>query len=473
MSSLIYIFFIASVFLTNPVATEVIDPQHGPDTSLLLQTKPVYKSSCRCFFGDSCWPKPSQWRAFNQSLGGKLIATTPIGSPCHDDAFGPFDAERCANLRSNWFFPETHLVTPSSVMAPYFTNNTCNPFLPRDAGCTLGNYISYAVNASDATHFLKTIAFVQKHNIRMTIRNTGHDYNGKSTGAGAVAIWTHHMKEMNIIDYKSANYTGKAIKLGAGVQAIDAYRYAYDRGFVVVGGNCPTVGIAGGYTQGGGHSPLSSKFGMAADQALEWEVATATGKHLIASQSQNTDLYWALSGGGGGTYGVVASLTVKAHPDITTSVANLTFTSTAVEQDSFWKVVRTFHESLPSLVDNGAVAIFVLTKESFSLMPVQGPGLPKAQLQRLLDPTLDMLKQEKIKYSRFGGLLSLCLINTDTPSKHSTLASFRHITIATELTILHGTFPMLRLVGESFQGRLLKGTHLLWCKQNVKSSVVI
>ncbi|KAL8645399.1 MAG: hypothetical protein Q9226_007325 [Calogaya cf. arnoldii] len=217
-----------------------------------------------------------------------------------------------------------------------------------------------------------------------------------------VEIWTHYMKAMTCLDYKSEAFTGKAMKMGAGVQAVEAYQYAYDRGLTVVGGNCPTVGIAGGYTQGGGHSPLSSKFGMAADQALEWEVVTATGEHLIASPYQNADLFWALSGGGGRTYAVVASLTVKAHPELMTSAANLTFTSAGSSPDSFWNAVSVFHESIPSIVDAGAYAAFLLSSDSFALMPVQAPGLSNAQLQRLLDQTLRRLEQENIRYGELN-----------------------------------------------------------------------
>ncbi|KAL8720885.1 MAG: hypothetical protein Q9225_002330, partial [Loekoesia sp. 1 TL-2023] len=282
-------------------------------------------------------------------------------------------------------------------MAPYFTNDSCNPFLPENSPCTLGNYVSFTVNASDTSDFQKTIDFVQKNNIRLTIRNTGHDYNAKATGAGAVSIWTHNMKSMKIIDYHSSIYTGKALKMGVGVQAVDAYRFTYNQGLVVVGGNCPTVGIAGGYTQGGGHSPLSSKFGLAADQALEWEVVTATGEHLVASPSQHPDLYWALSGGGGGTYGVVASLTVKAHSDLMTSAANLTF-SIGRDRDSFWSAVETFQRSLPSIIDTGTYVSFLLSDESFAVMPMQGPGVSRAQLQQLLNPTLSKLDQGKINY---------------------------------------------------------------------------
>lgn len=341
-----------------------------------------------------------EWSAFNRTLRGKLIATVPIASPCHDDKFSPYNAQKCTNLQKAWFVPQTHFETSSSVMAPYFTNDSCNPFLPRSSSCTLGNYISFAVNASSANDFRKTIDFVQKHNIRLTVRNTGHDYNAKSTGAGAVGIWTHNMKDMKIVDYHSAVYSGKAMKLGAGVQAIDAYQYAYDQGLVVVGGNCPTVGIAGGYTQGGGHSPLSSKYGMAADQALEWEVVTGTGVLLTASPTQNADLYWALSGGGGGTYGVVVSLTVKAHKDSMTSAANLTFSSSGITQESFWGVVETFQRSIPSIIDTGTYISFVVTSDSFTVSPMQGPGVPKSKMQQLLNATLSQLEDEKIKYSK-------------------------------------------------------------------------
>ena len=134
-------------------------------------------------------------------------------------------------------------------------------------------------------------------------------------------------------------------------------------------------------------------------------MVTAEGDYLIASPTVNTDLYWALSGGGGGTYAIVASLTVKAYPDMRNSAANLTFSSTGASENSFWRVVETFQYSLPSLVDAGAVAVFSLTNESFALGPLQGPGVPKAQLEQLLNPTVKKLKDENIQYSEFIPIL--------------------------------------------------------------------
>ena len=202
------------------------------------------------------------------------------------------------------------------------------------------------------------IKFATKHNIRLVVRNTGHDYNGKSTGSGALGIWMHHLKDITFSDWSDASYTGKAIKLGAGVMGIEAYEAADAQGLQVVGGECPTVGIAGGYTQGGGHSALASKHGLAADQVLEWEVVTGTGEYLVANRESNSDLYWALSGGGGGTYGVTLSMTSKAHPDTPTSAMNMTFLSTNTTQDKYYEAISTFHASLPAMVDAGIMSVW-------------------------------------------------------------------------------------------------------------------
>ena len=88
----------------------------------------------------------------------------------------------------------------SSVMAPLFANESCDPFEPVSKPCTLGNYVSYAVAVEDEKDIKETIKFADKHNIRLVIRNTGHDYNGRSTGAGGLAIWTHHLKDTKVID---------------------------------------------------------------------------------------------------------------------------------------------------------------------------------------------------------------------------------------------------------------------------------
>ena len=86
-----------------------------------------------------------------------------------------------------------------------------------------------------------------------------------------------------------------AVTLGAGQDWGEIYAAVNDQNLTVVGGTGDTIGL-GGYLTGGGHSPLSAKFGLAVDQVLEMKVVTAAGDILVANAAQNTDLFWAMRG---------------------------------------------------------------------------------------------------------------------------------------------------------------------------------
>jgi hypothetical protein len=59
---------------------------------------------CLCLPGDACWPSQNTWSALNSTVNGKLVATIPIGSPCHDPTF---DGDACENLKAQWLNPLT------------------------------------------------------------------------------------------------------------------------------------------------------------------------------------------------------------------------------------------------------------------------------------------------------------------------------------------------------------------------------
>jgi hypothetical protein len=63
---------------------------------------PTATPQCKCFPGDSCWPSTSEWKALNQTVGGRLIATVPLGHPCHDPTY---DGAECQALRDAWQNP--------------------------------------------------------------------------------------------------------------------------------------------------------------------------------------------------------------------------------------------------------------------------------------------------------------------------------------------------------------------------------
>jgi hypothetical protein len=214
----------------------------------------------------------------------------------------------------------------------------------------------------------------------------------------------HHLKDIEFSDWTDKHYNGKAVKMGAGVQGFEVSKAAFDQGLQVVTGSCPTVGVAGGYSQGGGHSALTSLHGMAADQVLEWEVITAGGEHVFATRDQNTDLYWALSGGGGGTYGIVLSMTSKAHQDTSTAGANLTFASTGLSQDEYYSLIDEFQRTvLPASTKAGVTTTFYVTNQTFAMRPMTGPGLNSTQLRSFVDPFMKKLDAKGVRYASFFG----------------------------------------------------------------------
>jgi len=120
---------------------------------------------------------------------------------------------------------------------------------------------------------------------------------------------------------------------------------------VVQGGGCTTVGAAGGFTQGGGFGPLSRRYGTAAGNVLEIEVVTASGEILVANAEQHADLFWALRGGGGGTFGVVSKLTMRTHP-MPSTIAIVAGAIRAATDGEFRSLIRALTDFLPGLCDD-------------------------------------------------------------------------------------------------------------------------
>lgn len=166
-----------------------------------------------------------------------------------------------------------------------------------------------------------------------------------------------------------------------------------------MGGECVTVGRFGDYKQGGGHSAFSSRLGLGADQALEWEVVDRMGRLLIASPVQHPDLYWALSGGGRGTYGVVSAMTVKAFPDIPATVVVLQFENNASSSSHFFEAVGHYHRHLPTYTAAGGMAIAEISHSSFQLTPLTLPMHTAAEAKTSLAPFLQTLHEPNISYT--------------------------------------------------------------------------
>lgn len=159
-------------------------------------------------------------------------------------------------------------------------------------------------------------------------------------------------------------------------------------------GECPSVGFAGGFTQGGGHSTLSTAFGLAADQVLEYDVVTASGKTIKAAPEKNEDLYWALSGGGGGNYAVVTSMTVRAHSVGNVGGGSIKMLANSTTQAKYAEVVRRFHALAPDMVDQGATVTYILNGQYLSFGPFTVANSTGDHVRDVIAaPFLDALKE--------------------------------------------------------------------------------
>ncbi|GGZ10856.1 FAD-binding oxidoreductase [Streptomyces poonensis] len=146
------------------------------------------------------------------------------------------------------------------------------------------------------------VRHAREHGVRAHIRGGGHSFNGWSTGTGLVV----DLSRMN-----HAVAEGPVVRLAAGVQSLDALDALRSQGRQIVTGTFPTV-AAGGFLTGGGIGWQTRRFGLGSDRITAARVVLADGRTVRCSPTEEPDLYWALRGGGGGTFGVVTEFEV--HP---------------------------------------------------------------------------------------------------------------------------------------------------------------
>ena len=122
------------------------------------------------------------------------------------------------------------------------------------------------------------------------------------------------------------------------------------------------------------------------DNVLEITIVTADGDHLIANPYRNKDLFWALRGGGGGTWGVVTSVTYKTHPSTPYSAAFLLANST--NADSTQNLLTEIIRLTPSLVEQGYGGYGSGTTEQFQLF-LMSPNVTAEQTQATFSPLFE------------------------------------------------------------------------------------
>lgn len=297
-----------------------------------------------CLPGQECWPSLQQWHHFNASVGGQLYETILIAAPCYKSSLY-FNEAACEKVEG--YYGDS-IPRGNNFGQTYWLNwETChnsgcallesNPAETLYGNCSLGRLATYYVDVRNTSHISATLAFAKAHNIRVSIKNTGHDFYGRSSVPNSLAIWTHNLDTLkfhsNFTAHNCPSANGHNIgEIGAGVIAGDAYHYFNSHGMDITGGYEQSVGIAGGFGQGGGVGSFTTTYGLMADNAVEFEVITAAGEVRTINQCNDPELFWAMRGGGGGTFAVLTKYRIQVYPSLPIHIYTFTANFTDVEQ---------------------------------------------------------------------------------------------------------------------------------------------
>jgi FAD/FMN-containing dehydrogenase len=280
---------------------------------------------------DAAWPSKLAWKQLNDAVGGNLVPVDFPLSILKSDPNGAVAKELLANLKNPYFIREHAGLTQSLGWI--------------DAWKTSPSV--YAVMARNANDIAAAVNFARENQLRLVVRGGGHSYQGTSNAPDSLLVWTRNMRDIEMHDAfvpQGCEHTMQpqpAVTIGAGTIGIQAYDAVTTKGGrYIQGGGCLTVCL-GGLVQSGGFGSYSKHYGTAAGSLLEAEVVTADGQIRIANACTNPDLFWALRGGGGGTFGVVSKMTLRTH-DLPKFFGTVNFTVRASSDDAYRNLIRKF-----------------------------------------------------------------------------------------------------------------------------------
>jgi len=336
-----------------------------------------------------CWPSAAEWQSLGQKLTGKLLQPRSPLAPCAED----FASAGCSRALQTLKNPYALQDDPGATESLGFLNAW-------DAAPS-----EYAVAAETPQDIALGVRFARDHDLKLVVKGTGHDYLGRSSAPRSMLLWTHQMRRISVQDAfvpagcPASTPASPAITVEAGVRWLEAYQAAGKHGRYVPGGGCTSVGAAGGFLQGGGFGPWSNAYGISAAGLLEAQVVTADGVLRFANACQNADLFWALKGGGGGTFGVVTQVTLLTHP----APANMGFAVgelKAKDDASYLELLRRFFAFYRSDLMGPTWGEHVTVRPRNTIeLTLSFVGLTGEEARQRLDPLVDALRKEPDRFT--------------------------------------------------------------------------
>jgi FAD/FMN-containing dehydrogenase len=187
------------------------------------------------------------------------------------------------------------------------------------------------------------VRWARRHDVRLALRSGGHSYAGLSSTTGLVV-------DLSRLSGVTPRGNGTA-RIGAGARLASVYAGLWPSRRSIATGSHPTVGL-GGLALGGGQGFVSRAHGLTCDNVTELEIVTADGRLRRCSASADPDLFWALRGGGAGSFGVVTALTIRTFPVERATTFNVQWPWAAAEQAiGTWQAfMRTAPDSISSVL---------------------------------------------------------------------------------------------------------------------------
>ncbi|MFF4256859.1 FAD-binding oxidoreductase [Streptomyces sp. NPDC001663] len=188
---------------------------------------------------------------------------------------------------------------------------------------------------ADADAVARVIGFARAHDLPLAVRGGGHHGAGLGTVDGGVVADLSPMKDIHV------DPAARTVQVSGGCVWGEVDRATNPHGLATPSGIVSTTGV-GGLTLGGGLGHLTRKCGLSIDNLLSADVVLADGQQVRASADENTDLFWAIRGGGG-NFGVVTSFRFRLH-EVGTVVGGPTFWPVEISAE----VLSAYRDFLPN-----------------------------------------------------------------------------------------------------------------------------
>jgi FAD/FMN-containing dehydrogenase len=330
--------------------------------------------------GDPDWPSQAQWMNLADEVGGNLIKVHPLFGASEDPG---------KNLQNPFYIDDQPAGTEVSGWLDAWTPAAS----------------VYAVKAQRTADVVAAVNFAREHRLRLVVKGAGHSYQGTSNAPDSLLVWTRAMSKVTLHDAfvpkgcKKQLAPVPAVTAEAGAVWIDLYHAVTSvGGRYVQGGGCTDTGVAG-LVQSGGFGNFSTMFGTAAAWLLEAEVVTADGVARTVNACSDPDLFWAIKGGGGGSWGVITRVTLRTH-DLPENFGAAWGTIKASSDQAYRKLIGRFLDFYSSKLFNSYWSDKItLSPQNTLELSMICQGLTSAEAKSVWQPFFDWVAGSPADFS--------------------------------------------------------------------------